>query len=65
MAKDDRNTFFLNDEDGFKNLSAELGVDNINYGMGLEVFDYDGDGDFDMIVGNRDAPSSLYKKHQY
>ena len=61
MAKDDRNTFFLNDEDGFKNLSAELGVDNINYGMGLEVFDYDGDGDFDMIVGNRDAPSSLYK----
>ena len=61
MAKDDRNTFFLNDEDGFKNLSAELGLDNINYGMGLEVFDYDGDGDFDMIVGNRDAPSSLYK----
>jgi len=61
MAKDDRNTFFLNDEDGFKNLSSELGVDNINYGMGLEVFDYDGDGDFDMIVGNRDAPSSLYK----
>ena len=61
VAKDDRNTFFLNDEDGFKNLSAELGVDNINYGMGLEVFDYDGDGDFDMIVGNRDAPSSLYK----
>ena len=65
VAKDDRNTFFLNDEDGFKNLSAELGVDNINYGMGLEVFDYDGDGDFDMIVGNRDAPSSLYKNTSF
>ena len=61
FAQDDRNKFFENGQFGFNDLSEVLGVDNVAYAMGLEVFDYDGDGDFDMLVGNREAPSSLYR----
>ena len=55
-----RNRFFRNDVDEFSNISSELGVDSNIQGMGLEVFDYDSDGDLDMLVGNREGSVDFY-----
>ena len=61
LAEGDRNQFFRNDNGVFSNLSRDLGVNSPEIGMGLEVFDYDQDGDQDMLVGNRMAPLHFYE----
>jgi hypothetical protein len=60
IAQEDRNRFFDNQGIRFEDLSSQLRLDSDSRGMGLEVFDYDQDGDLDMLVGNREAVSDLY-----
>ena len=53
----ERNVFFLNCGDGrFVDASAAAGLDFIDDGRSFAIFDYDGDGDADLIVHNRTGP---------
>lgn len=60
-GRGDKNVFFENIGTKFIDISANLGVDNVAQARGVEVFDYDLDGDLDMVVGNRERPQSFYK----
>ncbi len=60
IAAGDRNHFFLNNGTVFRDISQDHGLNSDAIGMGLEVFDYDSDGDLDMMVGNRESPVDLY-----
>lgn len=60
IAEGDRNHFFRYQNGRFEDVSEEVGLNDIAWGMGLEAFDYDLDGDLDMVVGNREAASVLY-----
>ena len=62
-GRGDRNVFFENEDGIFNNISQSLGVNSISIGRGLEVFDYDNDGDMDMLVGNRETNLTLYKNN--
>ena len=61
IAEGDRNVFFENQNGQFSDVAPSIGLNNIEYAMGLEVFDYDRDGDLDMLVANRDAFPGFYK----
>ncbi len=63
IAEEDKNRFFLNHGHGFTDVSENLSLNSPQWGMGLEVFDYDLDGDLDMLVGNRNAPLDLYRNN--
>jgi hypothetical protein len=60
-GRGDRNTFFENTDGHFNNISDILGVNSAVQARGLEVFDYDLDGDLDMLVGNRESSLGFYK----
>ena len=45
----------------FTDGSAQAGCDGNAHGMGLEVFDYDSDGDLDMLVANTNGSPYLYQ----
>ena len=48
-----RNQFFVNQKNGtFKEMGSALGIDDDNYSIGAAFFDYDVDGDLDLIVLN-------------
>ncbi len=52
-----RNTFFLNCGAGrFVDASAATGLNFIDDGRSFAIFDYDGDGDADLIIRNRTGP---------
>ncbi|TMM53381.1 T9SS type A sorting domain-containing protein [Maribacter algarum] len=60
------NVFFKNlrieGEERFENWSVRSGADGNANGMGAEVFDFDNDGDLDILVSNPgDNPPYLYK----
>lgn len=61
---DTSNFFFENAmESGtlsFKNISAQCGAGGWADGLGLVVFDYDNDGDQDLLVSNSKEPPYLY-----
>jgi len=53
----ERNAFFLNCGAGhFVDASAATGLDFIDDGRSFAIFDYDGDGDADLIIRNRTGP---------
>ncbi len=53
----ERNCFFAGTgQQGFVNQSAASGLDYQEDGRGLAVWDYDGDGDPDLLVKNRNGP---------
>ena len=48
-----KNLLFLNNKDGsFSEVGEEMGVADENYSVAASFFDYDLDGDLDLIVGN-------------
>ncbi|MEM9886748.1 MAG: FG-GAP-like repeat-containing protein [Bacteroidota bacterium] len=59
------NKFFKNDlaqgKEGFTDWSVQAACDGIASGMSLEVFDYDEDGDLDMLVSNTNDHPYLYQ----
>ncbi len=47
------NLFFWNQKDGtFKEMAAQLGINDPNLSIGAAFLDYDSDGDLDLIVAN-------------
>ena len=60
-GKDDRNAFFRNVDGNFHNISNSLGLDLIEQARGLEVFDFDRDGDVDILVANRGANMGFFQ----
>jgi len=53
----ERNVFFLNTGKGeFVDASAIAGLDFTDDGRSFAVFDYDGDGDADLVLHNRTGP---------
>ncbi|NNF20604.1 MAG: VCBS repeat-containing protein [Saprospiraceae bacterium] len=51
--EDRRNLMFINNKDGSFTEKAEiLGIADTNYSVAASFFDYDVDGDLDLIVGN-------------
>jgi tetratricopeptide (TPR) repeat protein len=53
----ERNCFYVQNEQGeFENVSAVCGLDVVEDGRGLAVFDFDRDGDQDLILKSRNAP---------
>jgi Flp pilus assembly protein TadD len=53
----ERNVFFLNSGAGrFVDASAVTGLNFIDDGRSFAVFDYDGDGDADLVIRNRTGP---------
>jgi hypothetical protein len=62
---DTRNVFFKNilledGKEGFVNWSAQSGTDLLTRGRGLEAFDYDRDGDIDLLVANNFEKTALF-----
>ncbi len=57
-----RNYFFLNDGSGkYTDRSVESQADGAAEARGLVVFDYDNDGDLDLLVANFKDPPYLYE----
>ncbi len=53
---------FVADGDGtFTERAAELGLDHTGQGRGVVCFDYDQDGDLDILVANHGGPPLLYR----
>ena len=57
---------YINNGDGtFTDRAAELGVLHTAMGRGLACYDYDRDGDLDMIIANSGAAPTLYRNNSF
>lgn len=60
----DPSRLFMNNKDGtFSERSAELGVFHSKQGRGISCFDYDNDGDIDIMIANNGEAPSLYRNN--
>jgi hypothetical protein len=58
----DRSRLFLANGDGtFTERSAALGIDDTGQGRGVVCFDYDRDGDIDLLVANNGGAPRLFR----
>lgn len=61
---DDRSRLFMADEYGkFIELSFDLGIDDTASGRGISCFDYDLDGDLDILIINSGQAPKLYRNN--
>jgi cytochrome c peroxidase len=61
---DDPNRLFINNKDGsFSERSAELGIQHTAHGRGISCFDFDKDGDVDILIANNGLAPSLYRNN--
>jgi hypothetical protein len=59
---DDPSRLYIANGDGtFTDRAAELGAQDTGVGQGVVCFDYDGDGDIDILIGNFAQPLRLYR----
>lgn len=68
LPEEKSNLYFENNGDGtFTEKAKELGIDDTNYSIAASFFDYDRDGDLDLIVANhpRDRIVSMKVHYQY
>lgn len=57
-----RALMYINQKDGtFLEQSAELGIEHTGMGRGLACYDYDRDGDIDLLIANNGASPTLYR----
>jgi hypothetical protein len=57
---------YVNRGDGtFTDRAAELGVTHTAMGRGLACYDYDRDGDLDMLIANSGEAPSLYRNNSF
>lgn len=62
----DRAVLYINNQDGrFTERSAELGVNHTAMGRGLACFDYDKDGDQDMLIANSGESPTLLRNNNF
>jgi hypothetical protein len=52
---------FMEGSESFQNWTVESGTRGDARARGLEVFDYDDDGDLDLVVGNVEKPPYLFR----
>ena len=58
---DDQTVLWRNDDGVFTNVSDALGITDTDQGRGLLHFDYDNDGDLDVVIVNNEAAPVLYR----
>ena len=58
---DPSRVFVSNGDATFTERSAELGIDDTGQGRGVVAFDYDRDGDLDLLVANNQGPLRLFR----
>jgi len=63
FAQDPSRLFINNKEGGFVEKSAEYGLNHVGQGRGISCFDYDHDGDVDILIANNGAAPSLYRNN--
>jgi enediyne biosynthesis protein E4 len=60
----DPSVLFLSNGDGtFTERALELGIDDKGQGRGVVCFDYDRDGDIDILVANNQGPPTLWRNN--
>lgn len=60
--KEDPAVFFLNQGDGtFIERATDFGLTHSGQGRGISCWDYDNDGDLDILIGNNAASPNLYR----
>ncbi|HEY5641267.1 MAG TPA: CRTAC1 family protein [Woeseiaceae bacterium] len=63
---DDPAFLYVNNGDGtFTDRAAELGMTHTAMGRGLACYDYDRDGDLDMLIANSGEAPSLYRNNSF
>jgi hypothetical protein len=63
---DDRAVLFINNGDStFTERGVELGITHTAMGRGLVCYDYDRDGDLDMLIANSGESPSLFRNNSF
>jgi hypothetical protein len=57
--------YINNGDNTFTERAAELGIEHTQMGRGLACFDYDRDGDQDMIIANSGAAPTILRNNQF
>jgi cytochrome c peroxidase len=61
---EDPSRLFINNKNGtFSEMSEQWGIIHNGQGRGIACFDYDQDGDIDIIIANNGAPPTLYRNN--
>ena len=63
FSKDPSRLFINNKEGGFIERSEEYGLSHVGQGRGISCFDYDHDGDVDILIANNGAAPNLYRNN--
>lgn len=62
----DPSRLFINNKNGrFIEKSAEYGIGHTGHGRGISCFDYDNDGDIDILIANNGDHPSLYRNNSF
>lgn len=63
---DDRAVLYINNGDStFTERGVELGITHTTMGRGLVCYDYDRDGDLDMLIANSGESPSLFRNNSF
>ena len=57
----DRNCLYMQHEGNFYDVAPDAGVDDLENGRAIAIFDFENDGKMDIAIGNIDAPMILYR----